>query len=121
MTTNFCYFCLKLKNYMQNKKWLLGLNPSQYKEIAIELGLKPFAASQIARWVYHTHVGQVSEMTNLPVSAREALSTEFEVGRLPFIDCVESADGTKKYLFPTLSGDRTIEAVYIPDKERATL
>lgn len=103
------------------KQWLLGLSPDKLKEIAARYGLKPFAASQIAGWMYQKHQGDVMEMTNLPQSAREALSQEFQVGRLAPLEFVESVDGTRKYLFPTLGGERVVEAVFIPDRERGTL
>lgn len=106
---------------MQNKKWLLGLDPVQYREIAVQAGLKAFAGRQIADWVYHKHCSEIGAMSNLSVAAREALSNEYEVGRLEAVECVASVDGTKKYLFPTISGDRQVEAVYIPDADRATL
>ena len=39
---------------------------------------------------------------------------------MPPTDCQRSADGTIKYLFPTHDG-KTVETVYIPDGDRATL
>lgn len=103
------------------KQWLLGLSPDKIKEITARYGLKPFAASQIAGWIYQKHQGEVMGMTNLSQSAKEALSQDFEVGRLAPLEFMESTDGTKKYLYPTLGGDRSIETVFIPDGDRGTL
>ena len=59
-------------------------------------------------------------MTDLSLKNREKLAGKYELGTIPFADVQRSADGTKKYLFPTLQG-RFIESAYIPDGDRATL
>lgn len=103
------------------KKWLLGLSLSELQDVVQTYGLKPFVAKQIAQWIYKHHVDSIDQMQNLSKAAREAISADWEVGRFDPIAQAHSVDGTKKYLFPTLGGDRSVEAVYIPDKERATL
>ncbi|MCK5840358.1 MAG: 23S rRNA (adenine(2503)-C(2))-methyltransferase RlmN, partial [Bacteroidales bacterium] len=75
---------------------------------------------QIAEWLYKKEVSSISEMTNLSKTARTLLSREYEMGLLEFLKMQESKDGTKKYLFETISG-KYIETAYIPDKNRATL
>ncbi len=100
---------------------LLGMNPARLAEVAAEVGLKPFAAKQMAAWLYQKKVTDIDSMTDLSKYARAKL-----VQRGYHIGCVapkaeaRSADGTVKYLFEGVGG-RDIEAVYIPDKERATL
>lgn len=101
-------------------KKLLGLNPEQLGEVAASVGLRPFAARQIAAWLYQKRVDDIDAMTDLPKKAREELKKTYTVGReAPKMEAV-SADGTAKYLFEGVGG-RDIEAVYIPDRERATL
>lgn len=97
---------------------LIGKNIEELKSVCSEYGLKPFAASQMADWLYRKRVRSVSQMTNLPKSAREALAVEYEVGRTSYVDSISSGDGTRKYLFPFGPG---VEAVMIPDRDRCTL
>lgn len=101
-------------------KKLLGLNPEQLGEVAASVGLRPFAARQMAAWLYQKRVDDIDAMTDLPKKAREELKKTYTVGReAPKMEAV-STDGTAKYLFEGVGG-RDIEAVYIPDRERATL
>lgn len=101
-------------------KKLLGLNPEQLGEVSASVGLRPFAARQMAAWLYQKRVDDIDAMTDLPKKAREELKKTYTVGReAPKMEAV-SADGTAKYLFEGVGG-RDIEAVYIPDRERATL
>lgn len=101
-------------------KSLLGLSLSEHTEIAIAAGLRRFAGAQITSWVYPKRATEISQMTNLSLQARESLSQNFTIARHAAVDVQTSVDGTKKYLFETTEGNR-IEAVYIPDRERATL
>lgn len=101
-------------------KKLLGLNLEQLGQVAAEAGLRPFAARQMAAWLYTRRVTDIDAMTDLPKKAREELKKDYTVGRqAPKAEAV-SADGTAKYLFEGVGG-RDIEAVYIPDRDRATL
>lgn len=99
---------------------LIGKTLEELKEVASEVGLRPFAAGQIARWLYQKGAKEIAEMTDLPKTAREELSRHYYVGREEPLQRALSADGTAKYLFPGNPG-RNIEAVMIPDKERNTL
>lgn len=101
------------------KQQLLGMTPTQLKDVAAQAGLKPFAAKQMAQWLYTKGVATIDEMTNLPKAARAALEENFEVGRRAPLSVATSTDGTRKYLFETAHG--TVETVYIPEDERHTL
>ena len=59
-------------------------------------------------------------MTNLSLAQRARLNEIAFIGRETPVRCQVSKDGTKKYLFPVLD-NRFIEAVYIPEEDRATL
>ena len=101
-------------------KKLLGLTLEQLGEVAAEVGLRPFAAKQMAAWLYQKRVDDIDAMTDLPKRAREELKKTYTIGReAPKMEA-RSSDGTAKYLFEGVGG-RDIEAVYIPDRERATL
>lgn len=90
------------------------------RELAVSMGMKPFSGSQIARWLYHRRVASIDEMTDLSINARKRLAATHCVGLVPPVGDAVSADGTVKYLFPG-AGGRDVEAVFIPDKDRATL
>ena len=115
---------------------LLGKNLDELKRLVAEEGLPAFAARQIAQWLYVKKVRSIDEMTNLSKIARAKLSEKYEVGVVPYAGLQISSDGTKKYLFPVSCSHRrglnlrvkedeletsAIEAVMIPDAERATL
>lgn len=102
------------------KKPLIGLTLEQLRDITDSVGLRPFAAKQIASWLYVKRAKSISMMTDLPKEARQRLSDEYCIGLAEPKDAAVSADGTVKYLFEGVGG-RDIEAVYIPDGERATL
>lgn len=100
-------------------KSLLGRNLSELKYIASLFGLPSFTGKQIADWLYKKQVRSIDEMTNLSKAAREKLSSEYEVGRIPYSQKIASADGTKKYLFMLEEGG--VESVMIPDEDRFTI
>lgn len=102
------------------KKPLIGHTEAELKTLCRELGMPAFTGGQVARWLYVQHVTDISEMTNLSKQNRERLAAEYCVGSSAPIDCQRSQDGTVKYLFPTETG-KTVETVFIPDGERATL
>lgn len=103
-----------------DKKPLIGMTLDRLRELAAEIGLRPFAAKQIASWLYVKRATDISQMTDLPKAAREKLAQTYEIGLRAPIEKAVSADGTIKYLFEGV-GRRDIESVYIPDRDRATL
>ena len=102
-------------------KKLLGLDLAALEAVAAEAGLRRFAAKQMAAWLYRRAVTDIDAMTDLPKAARSWLiDNGYTVGREAPIAEARSADGTVKYLFNGVAG-RDVEAVYIPDRDRATL
>ncbi|QKG78740.1 23S rRNA (adenine(2503)-C(2))-methyltransferase RlmN [Tenuifilum thalassicum] len=99
---------------------LYGKTLEELKSIVLEEGLPAFSAKQITEWLYKHNAESIDAMTNLSKKAREQLSAKYTVGLVKPEKVTESADGTKKYLFPVLA-NRYVEAAYIPDKDRATL
>lgn len=93
---------------------------TQLQELCQEEHLPRFAAKQIARWLYEKRVGDIQQMTDLSLAARQALAEKYTLGlERPLRESI-STDGTKKYLFHTRHG-HFIESAYIPDGDRATL
>lgn len=99
---------------------LFGKTLDELQEICLYTGLPKFAAKQIADWIYAKGVTEIDQMTNLSLKARESLKKEYNIGRSLPVDCQTSIDGTKKYLFHYQNND-FVEAVLIPEDERATL
>lgn len=99
---------------------LIGLTLDQLREVAAECGMPAFAAKQMAQWLYEKRVTTIDAMTNLSKSARARLAERYTIGREAPKAEARSTDGTVKYLFEGVGG-RDVEAVYIPDRDRATL
>ena len=140
MRMKFDYFCLLNKKQTGMKIKLLGKNLDELKRIVAAEGLPGFTAKQIAQWLYVKKVKSIDEMTNLSKAARAQLSEKYEVGLIEYAGLQISSDGTKKYLFPVSCTHRrglnlasdgkiseeeleasAVEAVMIPDADRATL
>ena len=102
------------------KKILLGLSLEQLTQLAEELGMPRFTGKQLAGWLYDKRVTSIEEMSNISKANRERLSEHYEVGRSAPVTSELSKDGTRKYLFRVRSGG-LVEAVFIPDGDRATL
>lgn len=101
------------------KEVLLGKTLTELKEVAQGVGLPSFAGKQLAQWLYVHRVTSFEQMTNISLKGREALQAKYCIGRNEPVREAISIDGTRKYLFPI--GDQYVEAVYIPDDDRATL
>ena len=102
------------------KRELLGMTLDALKEAVKEAGMPAFTAKQIADWVYSKRVRSIDEMSNISLKNRERLKELFEVGFSAPAEAAHSVDGTIKYLY-RVNENRFVEAVYIPDGERATL
>ena len=104
----------------QTKTNLLGMTLAHLQSLCAAESFPGFAARQICDWLYKKRVDDIDAMTNLSLSQRKRLNEISYIGRETPVHCQVSSDGTKKYLFPVL-GNQHIEAVYIPDEDRATL
>lgn len=102
------------------KQPLLGLTLTELQTVVQRLGMPKFSAKQIASWLYDKKVASIDEMTNLSLKYRELLKEVYEVGAEPPVEAMRSVDGTVKYLYRAGEG-HFVEAVFIPDEERATL
>ena len=126
--------CASIAEMTIMKIRLLGKNLDELKELVVEEGLPGFTAKQIAQWLYVKKVRSIDDMTNLSKAARAKLSEKYEVGLIEYSGLQISTDGTKKYLFPVKCSHKrglnmvdenmeegAVEAVMIPDDDRATL
>ena len=99
---------------------LLGMTLPQLQELCAAEGFPRFTAKQLCDWLYKKRVESIDAMTNLSLAQRARLNEMAYIGRETPVRCQVSRDGTKKYLFPVLDG-HYVEAVYIPEEDRATL
>lgn len=102
------------------KEVLLGKTLTELKQTVADLGLPGFVAAQLAYWLYKTNIQSFDEMTNISKQARNLLSGQFDLGIVAPVKVQQSADGTKKYLFP-VSSHKFIETAFIPEEKRNTL
>ena len=98
---------------------LLGKTVEELQAIALGVGLQKFAGKQLAEWIYVRRATSFDQMTNISLKGREALKAHYTIGRYAPVREAVSVDGTRKYLFQV--GEQFIEAVYIPEDDRATL
>lgn len=102
------------------KRAIIDIPLSKLKEEISSLGLKPYAADQILKWLYEKRVTSFEQMTNLSKDARAILDREFQIDALEVSEVREATDGTKKYALKTHDG-LCVECVKIPsDGERTT-
>lgn len=87
---------------------------------ADELGEKRFRAHQVMKWIYHRHICDFEQMSDLGKDLRNKLSS-LAVAEPPGVVLDKpSADGTHKWLLG-MDTTNAIETVFIPDKGRGTL
>lgn len=84
------------------------------------LGEKRFRAHQIMKWMYHLHVTDISQMTDVGKVLRAKLEQHCEIRPPNVVLDKASSDGTHKWLLG-MDSSNSIEAVFIPDKGRGTL
>lgn len=99
---------------------LTGKTQEELLVLAKELDLPAFTARQISSWLYKKKIFSIDKMTDISLSGREKLKKNCNTSILSYRQRQQSIDGTLKYLFP-ISGNRFVETVYIPERERATL
>lgn len=99
---------------------LLNLSPRELQDFFVQLGEKPFRATQLIKWVHQLGVTDFTRMTNYSLALREYLITNTEI-KPPVIAREQiSYDGTRKWLMQ-LEDNNFIETVFIPEGTRGTL
>ena len=97
------------------------LSPEQLEDAVVEMGEKPFRARQIGKWLYQKYVNSYDQMTDLSLELRDELTSILPLNiSIELISEQLSSDGTVKYLFKLIDGNR-IETVLIPEGKRFTL
>jgi 23S rRNA (adenine2503-C2)-methyltransferase len=85
-----------------------------------ELPLGGYRLEQLLGWVYGRGVTDFSQMHTLPASLRGELAAAFSLQPFAGLQRVDAEDGSSRYLFTLLDGQRT-EAVYMPYAGHSTL
>ena len=113
-----------MKNSTTTKVDLYDLERPEMVNLVKGWGEPDYRAEQIWKWLYHHLSINPSEMTDLPLSLRNRISTQVEIGRLETVSELYSSDGeTEKKLFRLTDGE-TIETVlmsYTKDTPRLSL
>src|SRR5210317_516020 len=99
---------------------LLGLSRAQMEAFFAELGEKRFRAEQVMKWIHHHGVRDFDHMSNLGRALRERLAQVAEITPPEIADQQDSSDGTRKWAI-RVHGGALVEAVLIPEGDRATL
>ncbi|MGH8051680.1 MAG: 23S rRNA (adenine(2503)-C(2))-methyltransferase RlmN [Arenimonas sp.] len=105
---------------VQSKINLLDLDRTGMVEFFTGLGEKRFRAEQVMKWIYHRHVDDFEQMTDLGKVLRAKLVERAEVRAPKVMFDKPSLDGTQKWLLGMDTGN-AVETVFIPDKGRGTL
>ena len=93
---------------------LFGLNFEQLTEALQGLELPAWRVRQLEHALYREWVGDLNEVTTLPVALRERLAKEgFWAGLPGIVEVFKSVDGTERYLIAGLDG-QTVETVWMP-------
>jgi 23S rRNA (adenine2503-C2)-methyltransferase len=104
----------------REKQKLIGMNLAELQDVAYKGGMPRFVGKQLAEWIYGKGAESFDEMVNISKRNKEWLAENYEIGREAPRKSARSQDGTVKYLFLVGNG-LTVESVYIPDRDRATL
>jgi 23S rRNA (adenine2503-C2)-methyltransferase len=99
---------------------LVGKELNDLAEILRELGEPAYRARQLYHGIYRLGVSELQRIPSLPAGLCATLGEEFAPG-LPAVEQrFVSVDGTVRYLL-SLQDGKTVEAVFIPERQRDTL
>src|SRR5882757_3514167 len=95
-------------------KALFGMLPTELKSLMESFGQKPYRAAQLSEALYRQRVTSLDEITVLPATLRDELSTAGHSFGLPeIVQTARSVDGTERYLVRLADGE-TVETVWMP-------
>ncbi len=99
---------------------LLDFDRKGLKSFFVDLGEKPFRATQLLKWIYQEGLNDFDQMTNLSKSLRTYLNEHCYIKAPEIIVEKKAADGTCKWAVQMSCGNR-VETVFIPEEKRGTL
>ena len=99
---------------------LLDMDAQGLDRLVESLGERAFRARQLKRWIHRQGAADFESMTDLARSLREKLTGRAMVSAPAILAHSTAADATQKWLL-AVGGKDAVEAVYIPESDRATL
>jgi 23S rRNA (adenine2503-C2)-methyltransferase len=99
---------------------LLNFDRTGMEAFFVEIGEKPFRATQMLKWIYQEGVSDFAQMTNLSKSLRNYLTENCCIQAPEIVLEQKAGDGTRKWVLEMGGGNR-VESVFIPEENRATL
>jgi 23S rRNA (adenine2503-C2)-methyltransferase len=99
---------------------ILDLSLEEAEKPFAEMGEPEYRAAQVFLWVYHKHVVQWGDMSNLPLSLRDRLASDWRIMTSHVEEVRTSEDGTVKLLVRLADG-HAVESVFIPDDGRSSV
>ena len=88
---------------------IYDLTLQELEEYFIQIGEKPFRATQIFEWLYRARVNSFDEMTNISKELREKLTNDFSLFKIKLL-IKQTGKDVNKYLFELEDGNK-IESV----------
>jgi 23S rRNA (adenine2503-C2)-methyltransferase len=104
----------------QKRLNLLDFDREGLAAFFVELGEKPFRATQLMKWIYQEGVTDFDLMTNFSKPLRAYLKENCHITTPQIVLEKIASDGTCKWVVETDCGNR-IETVFIPEDHRGTL
>jgi 23S rRNA (adenine2503-C2)-methyltransferase len=105
---------------MTSKTDLRNLTFLELQDWIAAIGLEPFRAEQVSRWIFQPDILSFDQMTNLSKKWRGLFQEQAYLSQLNILKIENSSDGTKKFLFELEDGEH-IESVLIPERGHYTL
>ncbi|MCJ7832981.1 MAG: radical SAM protein, partial [Deltaproteobacteria bacterium] len=105
---------------MNSKIDLRNLTFEELRDWIAALGLEPYRAEQISRWIFQPDIQTFDSMTNLSKKWRGLFQERAYLSRLIIKKIEQSSDGSQKFLFQLEDGEHT-ESVLIPERDHYTL
>jgi 23S rRNA (adenine2503-C2)-methyltransferase len=99
---------------------LVGRTTSEIAAVVADVVDRGFRSQQIASWIIDRNAASFDEMSNLPKDLRLRLAALFTIDEPEVLDVVESADGSRKYLFG-LEDSSGVEGVTMYEGGKATM
>ncbi len=105
---------------VNSKTNLLDFDREGLKAFFVEMGEKPFRATQLLKWIYQEGVDDFDQMTNLSKNLRAWLKQHCIIQAPEILLEKIASDGTRKWVVEMSCGNR-VEMVFIPEQNRGTL
>lgn len=99
---------------------LLDMSSTDLQKWLVDHAQGAYRLGQLTQWVYEGRAETFDEMSNLPKSLRESLSSELRIWTTRVVRHQQSDDGTEKLLLELSDGGR-IESVLLRDGQRRTI